>query len=142
MRFILAKAIIITAVALTSTGCASIISESRYPVTILSNPPGATYKVVSQDGFLVQSGQTPDQVMLDAGAGYFDGEEYIVMYSKKGYTPTNQPWSSQLDGWYWGNIVFGGVIGMLIVDPATGAMFKLPEGISAELTETPKKSST
>lgn len=142
MRFTLPKAIFITAATLTSTGCASIISESRYPVTILSNPPGATYKVVSQDGFLVQSGQTPDQVMLDAGAGYFDGEEYIVMYSKKGYTPRNQSLSSQVDGWYWGNIVFGGVIGMLIVDPATGAMFKLPERISAELTEAPKKSST
>ena len=40
---------------------------------------------------------------------------------------------SSLSGWYWGNIVFGGLIGMLIVDPATGAMYKLPEGVSADM---------
>ncbi len=32
-----------------------------------------------------------------------------------------------LDGWYIGNIIFGGLIGFLIVDPLTGAMWKLPE---------------
>jgi hypothetical protein len=30
-----------------------------------------------------------------------------------------------INGWYFGNIVFGGLIGFLIVDPVTGAMFKL-----------------
>ncbi len=35
------------------------------------------------------------------------------------------PVNFKVDGWYWGNIVFGGLIGWLIVDPATGAMYKL-----------------
>jgi hypothetical protein len=40
----------------------------------------------------------------------------------------------KLDGWYIGNIVFGGLIGMLIVDPATGAMWKIEnEHISENL---------
>jgi len=30
-----------------------------------------------------------------------------------------------LNGWYFGNIIFGGLIGLLIVDPATGAMYRL-----------------
>jgi hypothetical protein len=32
-----------------------------------------------------------------------------------------------LDGWYIGNILLGGLIGMLIVDPISGAMFKIAE---------------
>jgi hypothetical protein len=30
-----------------------------------------------------------------------------------------------LNGWYAGNILIGGIVGLLIVDPATGAMYKL-----------------
>ena len=33
-----------------------------------------------------------------------------------------------------GNILFGGIIGLLIIDPITGAMFKLPEKADASLT--------
>jgi hypothetical protein len=31
----------------------------------------------------------------------------------------------QVNGWYFGNIIFGGLIGLLAVDPATGAMYTL-----------------
>ena len=30
-----------------------------------------------------------------------------------------------VNGWYFGNLLIGGLIGMLIIDPATGAMYKL-----------------
>lgn len=30
-----------------------------------------------------------------------------------------------MNGWYIANIVFGGLVGFLIVDPATGAMYSL-----------------
>ena len=32
-----------------------------------------------------------------------------------------------MKGWYWATPIFGGLIGILIVDPATGAMWPLPE---------------
>lgn len=35
------------------------------------------------------------------------------------------PVNYKLNGWYFGNLLLGGVIGMLIVDPATGSMWKL-----------------
>ncbi len=41
--------------------------------------------------------------------------------------------SAGLDGWYIGNILFGGLIGMLIVDPATAAMWKLDDRIVVNL---------
>ncbi len=44
---------------------------------------------------------------------------------------------SSLSGWYIGNLLFGGIVGLLIVDPATGAMWKLPENTSTSLTKNP-----
>src|SRR5436305_14092712 len=40
-----------------------------------------------------------------------------------------------INGWYFGNLAFGGVIGMLVVDPLTGAMYTLePDQIDQTLT--------
>ena len=42
-----------------------------------------------------------------------------------------------LNGWYIGNVVFGGLIGLLIVDPETGAMWRLDENpIGVEYLDT------
>ncbi|MCX4027392.1 hypothetical protein H0A36_10465 [Endozoicomonas sp. SM1973] len=41
--------------------------------------------------------------------------------------------TSTLDGWYFGNLFLGGLIGMLIVDPLTGAMFKLQDTAQVDL---------
>lgn len=35
------------------------------------------------------------------------------------------PVAISLDGWYFGNILLGGFLGMVIIDPATGAMWEL-----------------
>ena len=44
--------------------------------------------------------------------------------------------SSRINGWYVGNIVFGGFIGWLIVDPLTGAMWTLDtEHVSGTFAE-------
>jgi hypothetical protein len=43
---------------------------------------------------------------------------------------------STINGWYVGNIVFGGFIGWLIVDPLTGAMWALDtEHVNGTLAE-------
>jgi hypothetical protein len=39
-----------------------------------------------------------------------------------------------MDGWYIGNILFGGLIGILIVDPLTGAMWKLDDVVYGNLS--------
>ena len=74
---------------------------------------------------------------LKSGAGYFDGEKYSVKYSKEGYNDGLSVIDSSLSGWYIGNLLFGGIVGLLIVDPATGAMWKLPENTSTSLTKNP-----
>ncbi len=40
-----------------------------------------------------------------------------------------------VDGWYIGNIIFGGLIGWLIVGPLTGAMYALPESVTVEMAD-------
>lgn len=131
------KISLIAIMAFAVTGCASIVSDSKYPVAVTSSPSGAAYEIVNESGVSVRSGVTPDEVTLRAGAGYFDGEKYTVTYRKDGYNSSTQTLESGIDGWYWGNIVIGGLIGMLIVDPATGAMYTLPEKINSTLTAAP-----
>lgn len=104
------------------SGCASIVSKSDWPVTISSSHPGVAFTVLNENGVAVANGATPTTITLSASDGYFDGADYRVE-TPGGVTPLN----SQLNGWYIGNIVFGGLIGLLIVDPATGAMWRLPE---------------
>lgn len=73
-------------------------------------------------------------VTLPASGGFFSPAKYQVEFTKKGAPMQTVPLTADIDGWYFGNILFGGLIGMLIVDPATGAMWKLPENVNTSLT--------
>jgi len=120
-----------------SAGCASIVSDSQYPVTISSNPAGSTVVVKDKRGLELHRGTTPTTLVLSAKSGYFQSAEYSLEFEKEGYDRTTQYLSASMDGWYVGNIIFGGLIGFLIVDPATGAMWKLNSPVSATLSPSP-----
>lgn len=108
------------------SGCASIVSKSDYPVSISSQPGGAEISIKNRAGESVFSGKTPTTINLKAGAGFFKGENYTVTFKREGYIPHTAQIERGVDGWYIaGNFVFGGLIGWLIVDPATGAMWTL-----------------
>jgi len=122
------KKLLALALAVSFTaGCSSIVSKSDYAVAISSSPDGASFSITNRAGQKVQSGITPSTVTLKSSSGYFKGESYTVELTKEGYTDRTYTLSSSVDGWYWGNILIGGLIGMLIVDPATGSMYNLPE---------------
>lgn len=117
-------------------GCASIVSKSEYPVAVTSNPIGADFIVKRANGIPVASGVTPATITLSASDGYFKPARYTVEFRRKGVVQT-VPLTAKLDGWYIGNILFGGVIiGMLIVDPATGAMWSLQDTVVATFQQT------
>ena len=107
------------------SSCATIFGKSSYPVSINSNPTGATVSITDKKGKEVYKGVSPATVTLKSGAGYFGKAEYQVKISSTGYAEQIIPVNYKLNGWYFGNLLIGGVIGMLIVDPATGAMWKL-----------------
>jgi len=117
------------------TGCSSIVSESKYPVLISSNPSQANFILQNRAGVTVHSGRTPTTVTLNASSGFFKGETYHLVLNKDGFDEKTIEIQSAVDGWYFGNILFGGIIGLLIIDPITGAMFKLPEKADAQLAK-------
>ncbi|MDR1881971.1 MAG: hypothetical protein LBR26_04220 [Prevotella sp.] len=107
------------------TGCASIVSKSSYPLTISSTPSEARISITDRSGREVYAGTTPTIVQLKARTGFFAKAEYQVRFRSPGYNEKVVPVLFKIDGWYFGNLLLGGVIGMLIVDPLTGAMWKL-----------------
>ena len=118
------------------TGCASIVSKSTWPFSVDSNPAGASVSITNKAGKEVYKGRTPVAMKLKSGAGFFSKESYTVSLSLNGYETKKVNVECKINGWYFGNIVIGGIVGMLIVDPATGAMYKLDsEGISENLSK-------
>jgi hypothetical protein len=85
---------------------------------------------------VVHRGKTPATVTLKTGEGYFKGKEYTVLIRKEGYEEQSVVIRKELNGWYLGNILFGGLIGLLVVDPLTGAMWTLtPQDINVNLNQ-------
>ena len=120
--------------AAATSGCATIVAKSSQSVTVTSTPPGAAVTVTNRAGTVVHSGNTPLTVTLKKGAGYFRPENYTLRFTKDGFDPSEMHLKGTVSGWYFGNLVFGGLIGMVAVDPATGAMYKLrPDTVEAAL---------
>lgn len=126
------------AVAIQISGCASIVSDSSYAVSLQSSPERAEYVVTNQrSGKRIAAGVTPSMVSLPAKNGFFSAAKYQVTFEHNGYNSTTVPLNASMDGWYWGNLIFGGLLGVLIVDPATGAMWKLDDQVLVGLEEAP-----
>lgn len=119
------------------TGCASIFTDPIYPVQVTSEPSRAKFEIKNEDGDVVYRGTTPDTVKLKSSAGYFDGELYTITFSADGYKDSVYTLNSGVEGWYWGNLLIGGALGMLIIDPATGSMFDLPTKASTTMVQDP-----
>lgn len=123
-------------------GCASLVSKSNYPVTINSSPADADVQIKDNNGMVVFSGKTPTTALLRSGGPYFNKYNYTLTFNKPGYNQTAEFINSNIDPAYWGNILFGGLVGMLIVDPMTGAMWELPGHVTATLHPNPHFSPT
>ncbi len=115
-------------------GCASLVSKSKWPFSIDAEPRGTIVSITNKKGREVFRGKTPAALRLKSGAGFFAKESYTVTLSMKGYETKKINVECKLNGWYFGNILIGGLLGFLIVDPATGAMYKLDnDGITTML---------
>ncbi len=121
MKYILKQAVVaIAAVSLFS--CATIMHGTTQKIGVSSSPTGAT---VSVDNKLV--GSTPLFTELKRG------DDHIVTIEMKGFEKTQLTLTKSVSGWVWGNIVFGGIIG-LAVDAMTGGLYSLsPKQLHAEL---------
>ena len=115
------KSILLLSVLLLSS-CATIISGSRQNVEITSEPISA--KVYINE---IEIGQTPVQKNLKRN------QEYQLTLKLDGYKTYETKLEKKFNVWYIGNVLIGGIIG-LVIDPITGAMHKLkPEEIDGNL---------
>lgn len=104
------------------SGCASIMNGSRQAVGISSSPTAAAVTVDS-----VPHGKTPVVAQLTRK------ENHLVRLELEGYQPFEATLTRSVSGWVWGNILFGGLIG-LAVDAISGGLYKLtPEQVTATL---------
>jgi hypothetical protein len=117
------------------SGCATIFTGGgSQRVSIASTPPGAQVSIVNRAGTVVSTGSTPFEVKLKKGAGYFKSESYTLTFVMPGYEQQRARLTPRISGWYFGNIAIGGLLGMVGVDPATGAMYKLqPKDVAVTL---------
>jgi len=103
--------------------CATIIHGGKQDVAISSSPTSATVTIDNQS-----RGSTPMVASLTRK------ERHLVRIELPGYQPFETTLTRGVSGWVWGNIVFGGLIG-LAVDAIGGGMYKLtPQQLSAQLT--------
>ena len=117
--------------------CASIVSELKWPLSVESIPQGAKVHIFDEKGRQVFAGTTPADLDLRAGAGFFTKHTYTVEIAMDGFDKKIIEVGTRLNGWYFGNLLIGGLIGMLIIDPATGATWRLDEDIvSVDLVKT------
>ncbi len=124
-KFKIKTASILLSSSILFTSCASIVSKSSYPISINSAPSEAQIVIKDKKGIEIFSGQTPATLKLKSGSGFFGKARYQVTFNKSGYQTKTVPVEFKLNGWYFGNLLFGGFLGMLIIDPATGAMYKI-----------------
>jgi hypothetical protein len=109
---------------LIQTGCASIVSGRSQDVNIRTNPPGA--EIYIND---VSRGATPLMANLKRK------QRHSVRFVKEGYVEETRTTGKGFNWWFAGNILFGGIIG-IIIDFATGAVYKVsPEDLNVTLVE-------
>lgn len=114
-------------ICLELTGCASIVGSTSETIAINSNVENAVVTIKNKENVTVFKGRTPTTVTLKKKSGFFSGEKYTILSEGRDHSPYMRTLNTSISGWYFGNIIFGGLIGLLLVDPATGAMWTFEE---------------
>jgi hypothetical protein len=122
--------VIVLSIAFSS--CATIFGTTSTSLGVDTDPQGAHVKIFNRNEKLVYEGQSPATVPLPSANGYFKKGIYRIELSMDGYEKKQITVSSHINGWYFGNILIGGALGFLVIDPLTGAMYKLDEKLVNE----------
>ena len=123
------------------SSCATVMRDNNQAVPIKANVEKVDIKITNKAGELIFEGQTPTTLTLKTAAkgGYFNPEKYTIVASKDGFQTQTSVIDWHVSGWYWaGNIVIGGLIGYLIIDPMTGDMYYLDEEVNLNMSPVQK----
>ena len=101
------------------SACATILGGgSSQGVTVQSSTHGAPFTVKSSSGIQMASGQAPQTIRLPRK------NEYQIDFTAPGFQPQSIALTKGTNGWVWGNLVVGWIVGF-IVDFASGSAYKL-----------------
>lgn len=130
-KSVIASVLLCSILVSSLSGCATIMSERKYEVT-MDNSGGPTYFTVhNHKNRVVHSGLTPKQVTLPAKTKWLLPAKYQVTYAGHGSVQQEQL-KARLDLWTAGNLILGGGLG-IFVDAATGAMWKLEDRVMGQV---------
>jgi hypothetical protein len=117
------------------SSCATIMRDKTQVIPFTSSVEHVNIKITDKSGRTVFEGQTPTTLTLNASSGgYFNPEQYTVTASKPGYKDQTTIVDWHVSNWYiFGNLMLGGLIGYLIVDPLTGDMYYLDENVNLNM---------
>src|SRR5438045_124497 len=88
---------------LAALACASIMHGKSQDVNIASQPSGASVTVDNQ-----ALGMTPVVAKLKRK------DKHVITVKMDGYQPFEMTTTRSTSGWVWGNVVFGGLIGLAV----------------------------
>ena len=112
-------------VVMWSSGCATIVTGKYQNIHVTSEPPGV--KVRSSTGVSIT---TPGSFNL------IRNQDHTLVAEYPGAEPQQTELKHKLQGWFWGNILIGGIIGG-VVDLASGASGELtPSKVHFDFTST------
>lgn len=113
---------------LTGTSCATILGGgTSQGLGVTSNPTGANFVIKSSSGLQFAAGMAPQMVSLPRK------HEYLVEFTVPGYQPQSVVLTKGINGWIWGNLIVGWVVGFAI-DFISGSAYKLePSQVSVSL---------
>ena len=120
----------------TLCSCATIMKDDTQTIPIKANVDKVNLKIMNKVGETVFEGQTPTMITLKTAAGgYFNPEKIYRHRLQKGYQTKESLIDWHVSGWYFaGNLVIGGILGYLIIDPLTGNMYYLDEAVNLNMT--------
>lgn len=120
------RKVLLLASASMLSACASIVSDNDSTTYFQTDPvEKARCELHGQDFTRVIN--TPDSINLPS-----DAAPITVACSAPGYRTTTKELDTELDGWIFGNLIFGGIVGG-VVDIARGAGQKYPPQITVIL---------
>jgi hypothetical protein len=118
------------------SGCATLVVGTSQTITVMTDPPGATCAFDRDAKSAGAVSSTPGSLRVDRSS-----KELMVTCSKDGFQPVKTGDSSHFTGATFGNIIAGGLIGV-VVDAASGADSGYVEEMRLALVATPGSTPT
>jgi len=109
------------------TGCATIVKGHSQQINVVTHPPGAVCDLQRDGSSIATVNPTPGTATVDKSR-----RDLAVICRKPGYLTADGKVASKFHPMTFGNILFGGIIGIGI-DAASGAMTEYDENVTVRL---------